>query len=236
MKDTFFTIAQIGFPILSLLCIFLIIIGIQHGVKKGNFPSIWISRFVLIITFWIIIISGMSLTGISQKFEIFPLNIAPFLFPPLVLSIWLSFFYKPFYEFLKQIPQSWILYLQFFRVPVEIFLWMLYENNSIPIQMTFEGRNLDILTGLTAPLAVWLFSGEGKENKWALVIWNLLGVGLLINIVGTAILSMPTPIRVFMNEPANVIVTHFPFVFLPTILVPLAYYLHFFSLRKLLSK
>jgi hypothetical protein len=236
MKDTFFTIAQLGFLTLSLICIFLIVKGIQFGIKKGNYSSTWISKFVIIITLWILLVSILSLVGISQKFELFPFNIAPFLLPPLILSIWLSFFYKPFHEFLKQIPHSWILYLQFFRVPVEIFLWMLYENNSIPIQMTFEGRNLDILTGLTAPLAVWLFIKEGKEHKWALVIWNLLGIGLLINIVGTAILSMPTPFRVFMNEPANVIVTHFPFIFLPTILVPLAYYLHFFSLKKLLSK
>ena len=48
-----------------------------------------------------------------------------------------------------------------------------------------------------------------KMPKIAVVLWNILGLGLLINIVAIAILSMPTPLRVFMNEPANTIVTEF---------------------------
>ena len=47
---------------------------------------------------------------------------------------------------------------------------------------------------------------------------------------------MPTPFRVFMKEPANTVVMKFPFILLPTFLVPLAYGLHFLSLRQLLMK
>jgi hypothetical protein len=36
-----------------------------------------------------------------------------------------------------------------------------------------------------------------------------------------------------MNEPANLLVTKFPFILLPGMLVPLAYGLHFLSLRQL---
>jgi hypothetical protein len=43
---------------------------------------------------------------------------------------------------------------------------------------------------------------------------------------------MPTPFRVFMNEPSNTIVAKFPIVWLPALLVPLAYGLHFLSLRQ----
>ena len=39
-----------------------------------------------------------------------------------------------------------------------------------------------------------------------------------------------------MNEPANDIVTYFPMAWLPGLLVPLAYYLHFMSLRQVLLK
>lgn len=64
-------------------------------------------------------------------------------------------------------------------------------------------------------------------------MWNLLSLGLLINIVTIALLSIPTPFRVFMNEPANTLVAHFPFILLPGMLVPLAYGLHFLSMRQL---
>ncbi|HEV2479744.1 MAG TPA: hypothetical protein VGS79_08760, partial [Puia sp.] len=44
---------------------------------------------------------------------------------------------------------------------------------------------------------------------------------------------MPTPLRVFFNEPANTLITQFPFIFLPGMLVPLAFSLHFISLRQM---
>lgn len=122
--------------------------------------------------------------------------------------------------------------LQVFRVFVEVLLWLLFVQSLLPKQMTFEGRNWDILSGLTAFLAARFLL---TSKRW-MIAWNLLGLGLLINIVTIAILSMPTPIRVFNNEPANTIVTQFPFVFLPTFLVPLAYILHLMSLRKLVAK
>jgi hypothetical protein len=58
----------------------------------------------------------------------------------------------------------------------------------------------------------------------------------LLNIVITAILSTPSPWRVFMNEPANYVVTWFPISWLPGFLVPLAYYLHFISLKQMFQK
>jgi len=51
-----------------------------------------------------------------------------------------------------------------------------------------------------------------------------------------AVLSMPTPIRYFMNEPANTLVAEFPFILLPAVLVPMAYTMNIFSLRQLLAK
>jgi hypothetical protein len=50
------------------------------------------------------------------------------------------------------------------------------------------------------------------------------------------VLSMPTSLRYFMNEPSNTIVAQFPFILLPGVLVPIAYTMHIFSLRQLLSK
>jgi len=58
---------------------------------------------------------------------------------------------------------------------------------------------------------------------------------LLLNILVIAVLSMPTPFRYFQNEPSNTLVAQFPFILLPGILVPIAYTLHIFSLRQLLT-
>jgi hypothetical protein len=101
--------------------------------------------------------------------------------------------------------------------------------------MTFEGRNFDVLSGLTAPVIAWLVV-RNKTSKTGLVAWNLICLAILINIIAIAILSTPSPIRVFMNEPANTIVTIFPVSLLPGFLAPFAFALHVFSLKQLSMK
>lgn len=124
--------------------------------------------------------------------------------------------------------------LHIIRVPVELCLHWLYQNGQIPQLMTFEGRNFDILSGLTAPLiAAWAFRG-GKVNKPLLLIWNLLALGLLINIVTHAILSLETPFQRLAFEQPNRAILYFPFIWLPAIVVPIVFVSHIWSLRQLL--
>ena len=64
--------------------------------------------------------------------------------------------------------------------------------------------------------------------------WNTLGVALLLNILIVALLSAdPTPMRVFMNEPANVWVTRAPWIWLPTVMVLAAMMGHVLVYRRL---
>jgi hypothetical protein len=189
------------------------------------------SRSMVVIILWAVIVAVLSMTGFTRRMELFPLNFAPVLLVPLI-GILIITFSGATKHILQFVPIQVLTRLQVFRAFVEILLWMLFIQNLLPVQMTFEGRNFDIVAGLTAPIVAYLFS----ENRKMLIVWNLLCLGLLINIVAIALLSTPTPIRIFHNEPANTIVAIFPFIFLPTFLVPLAYGLHFLSLRKLLSK
>jgi hypothetical protein len=115
---------------------------------------------------------------------------------------------------------------------------MLYKAGMAPVQMTFDGRNLDILTGLTAPMVAYLYiKANGKAWARAMaIIWNIAGLGLLINIISIAMLSTPSPIRQFMNEPANTFIADVPYIWLPGFVVTFAYYLHALSLKQLLMK
>lgn len=166
----------------------------------------------------------------ASRFDIFPLNMAPVLVIPFVTIIIFTFSKKTL-PIISSIPKKSIAQLQVFRVFVEILLWALFVENLLPVQMTFEGQNWDILSGMTAPLAAIFLS----KSKWGLAIWNLVCLALLINIVTVAILSMPVDFRVFDNEPANTIVAGFPFILLPGMLVPLAYGLSLLSLRQVFS-
>ncbi|MFY7999641.1 MAG: hypothetical protein ACOVSW_13665, partial [Candidatus Kapaibacteriota bacterium] len=120
-------------------------------------------------------------------------------------------------------------------IAMEIILWQLFLAGIIPVQMTFEGRNFDILVGLTAPIVAWLLARK-KMPRTALIVWNWASMAILLNIVIVAVLSTPVPFRVFMNEPANTVILSFPFVWLPTVVVPIAFLGHIASLRQILSR
>jgi hypothetical protein len=107
---------------------------------------------------------------------------------------------------------------QGFRVLVELLLHRAYLEGLMPIQMSWSGRNFDVVSGVTAILlGAWL--ATGRRSRGLVLAWNVLGVLLLANIVAVALLSAPTPFRVFMNEPANTFITRVPWVWLPAVMV-----------------
>lgn len=133
-----------------------------------------------------------------------------------------------------QLPLVALVGFQVFRVAVEVILHRAYIEGLMPVQMSYAGRNFDIISGLTAAaVAVWLAAG-GRSPRIVLA-WNILGTLLLANILGIALLSAPTPLRVFMNEPSNIWITHAPWVWLPAVMVLAAIAGHALVYRRLLS-
>jgi len=126
--------------------------------------------------------------------------------------------------------------MQSFRIFVEVLIWLAFLSNILPVQMSFEGRNFDIISGILAlPVGYFLLKRKNFSPKLA-IAFNIIGIVLLLNILIVAVLSMPTSFRYFMNEPSNSLVATFPFILLPGVLVPIAYSMHIFSLRQLLLK
>ncbi len=152
--------------------------------------------------------------------------------PMLLVVIWIVFSGKADI-LLKHTPPAWLLHMQVFRIPVEFLIWFLFLSGKLPEQMTFEGRNFDILAGISGPVIGLFAFGNGKHLKWLALAWNFISLALLINIVTIAILSLPTPFQVFMNAPGSAIAMELPFIFLPGILVVMAYTLHCLSIRQL---
>lgn len=120
-------------------------------------------------------------------------------------------------------PVAWLIGYQSFRILVEVFLWWGHRNGLVPVQMTWDGRNYDVLTGLTAPLVAWLASRH-RISPAMIAAWNLLGLALLVNVMTVAILSLPTPFQRFY--PTLTFPAEFPYVWLPLFLVPSALFGH----------
>ena len=134
------------------------------------------------------------------------------------------------------LPIAALVGYQGFRLFVELLLHRAYIEGLMPVQMSYAGRNYDIVTGVTALiLGAWLIVGPTPSRRLVFA-WNTLGFLLLANIVGVALLSAPTPLRIFMNEPANVWITHAPWVWLPAVMVLAALAGHLLVYRRLLAE
>jgi hypothetical protein len=100
--------------------------------------------------------------------------------------------------------------------------------------MTFEGRNPDIISGLTAPLMFYFAFIRKTGGRNLLLFWNLGCVVLLMNIIRIATLSTPYPFQQMGFEQPNIAVLYFPFAWLPGCIVPLVLLSHLSSIRQLL--
>jgi hypothetical protein len=136
-------------------------------------------------------------------------------------------------EVSKSFSLTFLTWVQTFRLFVEVVLWQLAAKELLPEVMSVEGRNFDILVGITAPVMAYLIHRE-KVSKRVLVLWNIAGLLLLTNVVIHGMLSVPGIELIRTNIP-NVIISYAPFNLLPGVLVPIAYALHILSLRKLLA-
>lgn len=186
---------------------------------------------------WLAVTGGLAAAGVLDEWDTMPPRALPMLLIStlVVIACARSSFGRCLAEGL---PLGMLVGFQAFRIPVEIMLHRAYEQGVIGVQMTWSGRNFDIVTGLSAlVLGLWL-SRRGEQRPaprgviWA---WNLLGLGLLINVVTIALLSMPTPMRVFEGPP-NVWVASFPYVWLPTVMVMTALLGHLLVARRLTAR
>jgi hypothetical protein len=104
----------------------------------------------------------------------------------------------------------------------------------MPMVMSFGGYNFDIVTGATA-LVLGLALYFRSLPRGVVLAWNALGVLLLFNVVTIAVAALPV-FGAFGPANINEWVAHFPFVFLPTVLVPAALFGHIVVGRRLLAE
>jgi hypothetical protein len=107
--------------------------------------------------------------------------------------------------------------VQAFRLPLELAMHGMYEAGIMPVQMSYSGRNFDIVTGATAILVAALVRRR-IAGRTLVAAWNVLGLALLVNVVTVAILGTPR-FQYFGREHLNEWVTQPPFVWLPAVMV-----------------
>lgn len=145
----------------------------------------------------------------------------PLLFGPPLLFLLSQFVTRKGRAFLDSLDLTALTLLHIIRIPVELVLFALFLHQAVPEAMTFHGRNFDILSGISAPLVYYFGYLKKVLSKPAIITWNIICLLLLLNIVSSAILSLPARYAQFGFGQPNIALGYFPFILLPALLVPM---------------
>ena len=215
---------------ISLLFVLITLISVHLFYKAAGKKM-----YVLLILLAAMTIEGaLGLTGFFTVTDAMPPRLLILLVIPLFIVIFL-FSTEKGRRFIDGFDLKQLTFLHSIRILVEIVLFQLFLYKAMPVLMTFEGRNMDIISGLSAPLVYYFVWVKKSWNRTFLLAWNIGCLLILAVTVSVAILSAPTPFQQFGFDQPTVAVLYFPFVWLPGIVVPIVYFSHLIAIRRLLK-
>ena len=185
------------------------------------------------IALWSIVQSILAYRGFYLDTESFPPRFA-FVLVPTILCIGFGLLSRQRAWIYQYRDIRFSTFLHTVRFPVELVLLQLFLAGMVPELMTFEGRNFDIIMGLTAPIIVFLLVKD-KISKMGLLIWNVIGFVFIMTILFYGVLSSDLPFQQFGFDQPNRAVLYFPFVLLPAVIVPIVIWTHLSDILKLWS-
>jgi hypothetical protein len=225
------TLAFVVIPVVLVLALAAGIDGASRHLGEGARARRRAVTVVLGGTVWMAIWWFVASSGVMRQWDGTPPPFAALVAGVLGVSLLVAC--GPYGRRLALGIPLWVLIaIQGFRLPLELAMHALYEAGIMPGQMSYSGRNFDILTGATALIVAPIVRG-GRARALA-ALWNVMGLALLVNIVAVSILSTPR-FAYFGPDRLNVFVTYPPFVWLPTVMVAAALAGHLLVARALLS-
>jgi hypothetical protein len=187
-------------------------------------------RFLIGAAIWIGLVSALSFSGLLLPRGRPPLPFVLLLISVIALGV--RFARSAIGSRLAAgAPLASLVGFQAFRFPLEIAMHRAYTEGLMPVQMSYSGLNFDIVTGVTA-LVLGIVMVVARVPKAVVMAWNVMGLVLLANIVGVAMLSTPV-FAVFGPDRLNVWVTWMPYTLLPAVMVLAALAGHLIVFRAL---
>jgi len=198
--------------------------------QSGTDISILAASMPIIILFYasLALFLGVRGTYIHDLGTILPMVFA--LAVP--LSVGLLLLLDPgFRAVVDHVDVSWLMAIQMFRTIGYVFL-ILFDLNMLSKWFALGAGYGDILVGLLAPVATYLWVQKARYAKSFAIFYNVLGIiDFLVIAIPSYLISLPALNNV---GPNSELMNYFPMVMIPTFIAPLFIILHFYSLRIIL--
>ncbi|MEX0313944.1 MAG: hypothetical protein AB3N18_07185 [Allomuricauda sp.] len=226
-----------SYILLFVALLIILLWGLNSALKKiGSTPS---KRNRVLVLTTVGIFSWLALqffiwkTGFYYDLS-FPPRIPLFMVLPVFLFIMTFIIRNRNHKIFASIPIAFPIAAQSFRAVIEVLFYFTFINGILPVQVTFEGANYDVLIGISAvPMA--MYASRPNASKKVLLAWNIIGILVVLFAAFTFISSFYFP-SIWGNTGIPLEFNQFPYLLLPTFLMPFAVFLHVLSIAQLIQK
>lgn len=213
----------------ALLVIGVFVAGRRLG-ESASTTRLWTIVAVLGAVLWLGATWAVAETGHLSRLDLRPPPFAGLALAIVVLGALMAFT-RFGTRLVDGLPVVWLVAAQAFRFPLELLMHRACSEGVMPYQMSYSGWNFDIVTGITALPVAWALH-RGLGGRRLAIAWNVLGSLLLLNIVVIAVVSAPI-IGLFGPDQLNTFVMFPPFVWLPGVMVLMAFTGHLLVARAI---
>lgn len=215
---------EIGFYLLSALMVFSAYAIIQRSENR----KAWRLRYILVAGIWIMYLTIMSNNGVFKIFSL-PPRVPLLIVLPMFVTIFIVTSRKSFLAAIDVLPNYWPVYIQSFRIVVELLFYGALLQGVLIEKFTFVGQNYDILVGLSAPAMGFLVQRNVVQRS-GILIWNFASLAVLGFTIYTILSTFY--FSDFVPNEQNLRFGEMPYVLIPGILAPFAIFYHVVSLRQ----
>lgn len=225
---------QLTYYSFSSIIILIITAAAFKYIEPSNNKTVF--RFPVIIILWQAIVYLLSINGIYESFEL-PPNLVLFGILPIFIILAIVSYSKSVKKLINTVPIHIPILFQSFRIFVELLILKGFIDGFAPIAVTFKGYNYEFYFGISAILIGVLYL-KYKFNPSILLLWNLIGL-IMLGIIVFLFFSCGFAHQSIWNSPTPTIGTelmHMPYLSIATLYMPLAVWMHIFSIRQIRAK
>jgi hypothetical protein len=223
-----------GFGLFAPALIALGVAGVAWAERRLGAPPAQVRRRAAAVAAggvaWLAATWGLAASGVLARFDPRPPPLLGLLAAVLAVAAAVAAS-RPGTRLVRGLPLPALVGAQGFRLPLELLMHRAADEGVMPVQMSYSGWNLDVVSGAGA-LAVAAALAAGVAPRWLVPAWNVVGAALLLNVLTVAAVSTPA-FAWFGPDRLNTWVVFPPFVWLPAVMVPAAALGHLLVWRKL---
>lgn len=197
--------------------------------RNGDHAKKLIAYYIMAGSIWIVYTIAIAKTGVLNDFSL-PPRVPLFIVIPSVITIVFITGRPSFRTVLEKTPLALPVFLISFRILVELLIYGAYRNGVFPQRVTFEGLNFDGLVGLSS-LIVGVLLVKKMFSLQALLTWNIVSLAVL----GLTVYSFVSAYYFtdYVASTGNNEFVSFPYLLIASVLLPIALFLHVFSIRQI---